>query len=399
MTFAALWETLAPIGRDAGTGGYRRYSLLPAERDCRAWFRAEAAGRRLAVEADGNGNEIAWWRPDGVPPGGVVTGSHLDSVPDGGAYDGPLGVVSALLALDALRERGFTPRRAIGVAVFAEEEGARFGMACLGSRLLTGALAPEVAGRLTDADGITFAEALQGSGCGGDLGPSTLLDDVDAFIELHVEQGRALVDLAAPVGIATAIWPHGRWRFDFTGAANHAGTTLLADRQDPMLTFAEAVLTARTKAALAGALATYGRVSVQPNATNAIAARVQAWLDARAPTAEILTEFVADLTGHARERAARDGTTVQVQPESVTGAVSFAGALTDRVAAALPTAPRLATGAGHDAGVLAAAGIPAAMLFVRNPTGVSHAPGESATDADCAAGVDALATVLAELAR
>ncbi len=395
--FAALWRSLLPIGRVGRDGGYLRRSWTRADLDCREWFTEEALDRELEVETDGNGNLWAWW---GAPEAGdaVVTGSHLDSVPHGGAYDGPLGVVSALLAVDELRERGATPHRPIGLVVFTEEEGSRFGLACLGSRLLTGALDPARARQLTDRDGVTLAEAMGATG----EDPATLGADpvrlarIGAFVELHVEQGRALADLNTPVGVASAIWPHGRWRMDFTGEGNHAGTTAMADRRDPMLTFAYAVLAANKEARVQGAHATVGRVEVAPNATNAIPASVTAWLDARAADQATLTSLVDAFERKVTERAGRDRTGFTLTAESASPLVEFQAALRDRLAARLK-APVLPTGAGHDAGVLAAH-VPAAMLFVRNPTGVSHAPAEHATDVDCALGVTALADVLEELA-
>ena len=139
----------------------------------------------------------------------MLTGSHFDSVPHGGAYDGPLGIVSAFLAVDELRAAGATPVRPMVVAAFVEEEGARFGVPCLGSRLLTGAIDVDRAAGLRDAAGVSFAEALGHRPAGAD---PALLGRFAAFVELHVEQGRALVDADAPVAVASAIWPHGRWR-------------------------------------------------------------------------------------------------------------------------------------------------------------------------------------------
>jgi N-carbamoyl-L-amino-acid hydrolase len=309
-------------------------------------------------------------------------------------------VVSGLLAIDLLRERGHgEPRRPIAVAVFTEEEGGRFGVPCLGSRLLTGALDPAKALRLRDRDGLSLADAMGAAGASTDtLGADPArLGRIGTFVELHVEQGRALAGLDRPVGVASAIWPHGRWRFTLTGEGNHAGTTAMADRHDPMLTFAYLVLAANKEARLADALATVGRVAVRPGATNAIAASVTAWLDARAPEQSIVDGLVDAVVRRVAERAARDGTSVEWTAESLSPVVDFDGGLRDRIAALLGDAPVLPTGAGHDAGVLAAH-VPTAMLFVRNPTGVSHAPAEWASDADCAAGVRALADVLAELA-
>ncbi|WP_031519456.1 allantoate amidohydrolase [Streptomyces sp. NRRL F-5123] len=396
-----MWRDLARIGRHAPSGGYRRHAWTPADADCRAWFRAQAAARGLAYETDRNGNQWAWL---GDPAAGdaVVTGSHLDSVPDGGAFDGPLGVVSAFAALDALHARGARPRRPLGIVNFTDEEGARFGLACVGSRLAAGQLAPADARALTGADGVTLAQAMERAGQDPDAigADPERLARIGAFVELHVEQGRALDLVGEPVGVASAIWPHGRWRFDFRGEANHAGTTRLEDRRDPMLTYATTVLAARKKARLAGALATFGKVAVEPNGVNAVASLVRGWLDSRAPDEETLAAVVAAIEQAAAERGARDGVRVGVTRESFTPVVEFAHELRDRLAALLgggAPVPVLPTGAGHDAGILSAA-LPTAMLFVRNPTGVSHSPAEHAAEDDCAAGVSALADVWEGLA-
>jgi len=403
MSFEQMWRDLAPLGRSAATGGYFRQPFATAERECVAWFEQECARRDLDLTRDGNGNLVAWWRPEvaGAPveTGGVVTGSHLDSVLDGGAYDGPLGVVSALAAIDVLRDRGHAPDRPLGVAVFVEEEGSRFGLACLGSRLMTGRTTPEQARELRDRDGVGLLDAMERAGLDPAPGPSDLLAGVDCFVELHVEQGRDLVHRDAAVGVASAIWPHGRYRFDFTGRADHAGTTRMEDRHDPMLTYAMTALAANKQARLAGARATFGRVEVHPGATNAIPSRVSAWLDARAETDGDLEAMLADIDRLATDRAERDGTAVSTTAESVSPVVRFDRALAERIARQDDgTAwPIITTMAGHDAGVLAQAGVPTAMLFVRNPTGVSHSPAEVADTADCLTGVRALADTLARL--
>jgi N-carbamoyl-L-amino-acid hydrolase len=385
-----MWADLLPVGRDGTTGGYRRYAWTPSDLACREWFAGEAARRGLDLVVDRNGNQWAWWGdPDADGPG-IVTGSHLDSVPDGGAYDGPLGVVSAFAAVDLMREQGVVPARPLGVVSFTDEEGARFGIACAGSRLLTGALDADRARRLTDADGTTLAEAMRAAGHDPEqLGrDDETLRRVGTLVELHVEQGRGLVDAGAAVGVAHGIWPHGRWRLDLDGEANHAGTTRLVDRDDPMLRLAAAVLAAREAAQEHGTVATIGRVAVHPNGTNAIPSRVRAWLDARGADEADVRAVVAAVG------AAAGAGPVE---ESWTPEVLFASGLRDRLAGDLGGAPVLPTAAGHDAGILAGAGVEAAMLFVRNPTGVSHSPAEHADDADCHAGVEALATVLADL--
>ena len=377
MSFAELWDSLLPVGRGPKTGGYRRYSFTEADAACREWFCDHARQRSLRLQTDGNGNLWAHWDVPAAWPSDsmIVTGSHLDSVPDGGAYDGPLGVVSGFAAIDLLRARGFVPARPIAVAAFCEEEGGRFGVA-----------------------EAMFSEGLDPGG----IGPADeRLSRVATYVELHIEQGRALAGLGAAVGIAEGIWPHGRWRLDFTGRADHAGTTRLPDRRDPMLPYAATVLAARQAAAEHAALATFGKVIAEPGAANAICSQVRAWLDARAPDETTLHRMVERIEEAAHGAAADQGVEVEVRLESFTPRVEFDPQLRSRLAAALAgrgiTAPALPTGAGHDAGILAAR-LPAAMLFVRNPSGVSHSPAEHADLADCEAGVVALAAVLEELA-
>jgi N-carbamoyl-L-amino-acid hydrolase len=286
------------------------------------------------------------------------------------------------------------PDRPLGIVCFADEEGSRFGVACAGSRLLTGALDPDRARGLRDADGTSMAEAMAAAGhdprhVGRD---ERALRRVGTFVELHVEQGRCLADGRAAVGVGSAIWPHGRWRLELRGRADHAGTTRLVDRDDPVLALAGAVLAARQAAQEHGTLATVGRLQVSPNAVNAIASAVTAWLDARGPREDDVRAVVA--------RVAQAAGTPAVE-ESWTPSTAFAPALRDRLSALLTgpdgPAPVLPTGAGHDAGVLSAAGVPTAMLFVRNPTGVSHSPAEHAEPDDCRAGVDALTRVVEAL--
>ncbi|MFF2515471.1 allantoate amidohydrolase [Streptomyces sp. NPDC058086] len=407
MTFQSMWAELLPIGRSSASGGYRRFAWTGADADCRAWFRAQAESRGLRYELDRNGNQWAWL---GDPAEGdaVVTGSHLDSVPDGGAFDGPLGVVSSFAALDELRARKAEFTRPLAIVNFGDEEGARFGLACVGSRLAAGQLTVEQAHRLTDGDGITLPQAMERAGHDPDtIGPDPeRLARIGAFVELHVEQGRALDLSGDQVGIASAIWPHGRWRFDFRGEANHAGTTRLVDRRDPMLSYAETVLAARREAQLAGAVATFGKISVEPNGVNAIPSLVRGWLDSRAADQATLDTVVTGVEKAAREYAEAQGVELDVVRESFTPVVEFEHALRDELARILGkdgegavglTVPVLGTGAGHDAGILSGT-VPTAMLFVRNPTGVSHSPAEYAAEDDCVAGVTALADVLEGLA-
>lgn len=393
MSFASDWAALESVGRNGTTGGYRRFAWTAEDATLREWFAAAAAERGLALTEDRAGNQWAWWGdPDAEGPG-IVTGSHLDSVPDGGAFDGPLGVVSAFAAIDALRAQGFSPARPIAVANFADEEGARFGVACAGSRIITGRLAADRARGLRDGDGVSLAEAMAAAGHDPHaLGPDAeTLGRIGSYVELHVEQGRGLIDLGRPVAVGSSIWPHGRWRLDLLGQANHAGTTRLADRHDPMLQLAAVITAARQAAADRDCVATIGKIRVEPNGVNAIPSAVTAWLDARGADEAAVRAVVAAVAAEAEVGSG-------ISEESFTATTAFDAGLVARVSGLLEDAPVLGTGAGHDAGILATAGVPSVMLFVRNPTGISHSPAEQAEADDCAAGVVALTRVLAELA-
>ena len=334
------------------------------------------------------GNQWGWWGdPDSAAArgaSGIVTGSHLDSVPDGGAFDGPLGVVSALAALDELRDRGFEPGRPIGVVNFVDEEGSRFGVACAGSRVITGALSPDRARSLTDADGTTMAEALATAGRDPALlGPDPeALARIGAFVELHVEQGRGLVDLDHPVALGTDIWPHGRWRLDFPGEANHAGTTRLEDRQDAMLGYAHAVLAARHAAETA-------RVRRHDRQGRRRARRRQRHRQRR--------HRLARRPGRRRGvRSSRPSPTVESEAAARRrhrhrGVLDPHHGLRPPAGRAHPRPARRHTGARHRRRPRRRnprqCGHSHRMLFVRNPTGVSHSPEECAEADDCYAGV------------
>lgn len=413
----SLMAAIADIGTDPTRGGYSRPVYSDPELSLREWFIAEAQTRGLEVETDHNGIIWAWW--DG-PAGttrdkAVVTGSHLDSVPGGGAFDGPLGVASALAAVDELTRRAeegqLRRRRALAVTVFPEEEGSRFGVACLGSRLLTGAIAPEKALNLKDSQGRTFAEVAASNG----LDPERVgrdeaaLSRIGHFVELHVEQGRGINTpehtdgngSQPAVAIGATILGHGRWRISIYGQGNHAGTTLMADRKDPMIAAAEVISAIRrlTKP-WKQARATVGRVQPIPGGTNVIASRVDMWLDVRHPQDSVTAQIVEGIHQQAQAIAAAEGCRAEMVEESYSGTVHFSPELTRTLQHAArrtsPQAPTLPTGAGHDAGILAAH-VPSGMIYVRNPTGISHAPEEHVENDDAAHGVRVLADALAEL--
>lgn len=408
--FRRRFDALGEIGRDPVTGGYHRYAWTPDHARAEAWFHEQARELGLTVEVDRNGNQWAWWLPEDVAHveevgagRAVVTGSHLDTVPDGGAYDGALGVVAAFAAVESLRAAGRVPTQPIAVTAFADEEGARYNTPCLGSGLLVGHVAPADVLERCDRDGVRLRDAVAAAGVDPEaMGPDPArLQRIGAFVELHVEQGRGLVFADAPIGVGTAIWPHGRWRITFEGETNHAGTTRMADRRDPMRGLAGLLEAAPREALARGGVATIGRVDVRPNATNAVPGQVRAWLDARAPDPAAVGDIVAAVRTAAEAIAYHSGVGCEVTSESFADAVAFDDALRQRMAVTLGAhgwdPPAVPTAAGHDAGALASV-VPAGMLYVRNRAGISHSPAEHADDADCVAGVRALAAVLADLA-
>ncbi len=399
-TVTGLLSDIAGTGTDPLRGGYTRPVYSTAELDLRTWFIDQATKRGLSVETDRNGTIWAWWDiPGGDRSNSLVTGSHLDSVPGGGPFDGPLGVAAALVAVDILKARNPIPTRPLAIAVFPEEEGSRFGVACLGSRLMTGAIAPDKARNLRDPDGNTFADIAHANG----LDPrhigkdEQILGRIGAFVELHVEQGRGLVDLDRPIAIASSILGHGRWRLSIHGQGNHAGTTLMADRNDPMVAASRIVVAIRDTAQnQSHARATVGRLQPIPGGTNVIASRVDFWLDVRHPDDAITASLVETIHAQARLIAAEEGCIAELTEESLSPTVHFDLGLQKQLQHALPDAPILATGAGHDAGVLSPL-VPTAMVFVRNPSGVSHSPEEHVVDEDAEVGAQALADALASL--
>src|SRR5699024_8829059 len=281
------------------------------------------------------------------------TGSHLDSVPGGGAYDGPLGVAGALAAVATLQQEGRRPSRPFAVVAFAEEERSRFGVACLGSRLLSGKISRDRALALQGPDGVALAEAARASGFAPERfgRDDETLERIGGFVETHIEQGRGLIDLGSPVAVGSSIFAHGRWRMTFTGVGNHAGTTAIDDRHDPMLAAAAAVLAARRIAAARSVRTTIGRLVPRPGGTNVIASSVDAWLDVRAGEDAVTRSAVDDVLAAARAAAAEEGCGFDVAEESYGADVHFDSRLADRLSRTLGGAPKLATGAGHDAGV------------------------------------------------
>jgi N-carbamoyl-L-amino-acid hydrolase len=366
----------------------------PGEDAARDWFRSTATALGLEVIQDPASNLWA------VEPGGAggpfdAVGSHLDSVADGGAFDGALGVVAGLVAVEAARRAGGAPRP-LAVGAMVDEEGPRFGAAIFGSRALGDELDVDEILARTDSEGNVLRDlaARRGVTAAGVRAAPAFLPRVASWLEVHVEQGRRLVDVPAPLGIATSLAARERWRCTLRGVSDHAGTAAMAGRRDALVPAARAVLAAHDLAlAEPGAVATVGRISALPGSTNQVPGEARLSLDVRAP-AQASLERVRE---GVRAAAQADGVEAEWLCESADpGCVFDSGlrdALHDAARAERLEAIEMAAYAGHDAGVLARH-LPAAMLFVRNPTGISHNPAESASEEDCLAACAVLARVL-----
>jgi allantoate deiminase len=386
-------ETLYRIG---GGEGANRPALSPFEEEAhvlvRGWM--EESGLTTGTDAIGN----LYGRLPGRRPelGEVWCGSHLDSVPRGGRYDGTLGVLAGLEAVSRLSPAA----RTIAVVAFRDEEGWRFGNGFLGSRAVTGGLTDGDLD-IADRDGVSVRDALA---AGGRELTSTAMTPAPlpaAFVEAHIEQGPVLAALDAPLGIVSGIVGIVELTAVFEGRAGHAGTTPMTQRRDAALCAAAfQVEAAAAVRRIPDAVVTVGSgVHMQPGATNVIARRASFRIDARAPDSDRLAALEAALRDTAERVAAAHGCGAEID---VTMRVPPA-VCDDGVRAALrraaPAAPDLPSGAGHDAQVLAQAGVPTGMLFVRSLNGgISHAPEEAVQSEDIDACVDALTAALRSLA-
>jgi hydantoinase/carbamoylase family amidase len=392
-------DTLFEIGRAAGTN---RPGLGAGEERAHELVGGWMTEAGLEVTRDPGGNLV------GLLPGSepgisqVWSGSHLDTPPDGGRFDGALGVLSALEAAEAIAADG-PPRRGIAVIAFRLEEGPRFGRGVFGSRAICGMLEDDE-GDLLDADGISLAEAFAALGL-GELPRAGWLDPAPAsFVELHIEQGPTLAAAGRPLGIVSSIAGMAGLEFAFSGRRGHAGTVPMALRSDALGAGARLVVDAHAAArSLPGAVATIGRLTIAPGATNTIPERCELFADLRAPDDARVEALVNGVVAAAREAASAANCEVAIEPRWRYDAVAMSGGPKDavrRAVEALGLEPaELPSGAGHDAAILALAGVPSAMLFVRSDAGgVSHAPEELSGADAVALGVHALEAALRELA-
>jgi hydantoinase/carbamoylase family amidase len=395
-------EILGAISEEPGrlTRPFATAAMHEANARVEEWMRE--AG--MAVRRDNVGNVRGRYGGAAEYSATLLLGSHLDTVRDAGKYDGPLGVMVAIDAVQRLHDRGQRLPFAIDVIAFADEEGLRFGTTYLGSRALAGTLDPEDMKR-TDAEGVSMEEAIRRFG--GD--PERFAEDrwqggdLLGYCEVHIEQGPVLEASGLPVGVVSAIAGQSRFRITFTGESGHAGTVPMSHRKDALAAAAELVLAIEADArSHEGLVATAGQLTVDPGAANVVPGRVTLSLDVRHPENPVRVAAAERVLGRAREIAGRRGIQVDSHQLSDNPSVPcsrrLAGLLAQGVEESGFPAVRLASGAGHDA--VALAGITdVAMLFVRCKGGISHNPAESVAADDVAVVLDVVSRFLELLAN
>jgi N-carbamoyl-L-amino-acid hydrolase len=385
-------ETLGQIGLSP-SGGINRIAYSPTDQEARVWVEAQMRELGLEVHTDEAGNSI------GAHPGqvshlpSIALGSHTDTVPEGGRYDGALGVLAALACVHSLREAGIQLRHTVEVINFAAEEGTMVGT--LGSRAMAGLL-DEAVLQQAAWDGRPVADHLRAAG----LDPATITQarrpkgSLAAFLELHIEQGSVLETAGLPVGVVEGIVGIRRYTVTFQGYANHAGTTPMADRRDALVMAAPFILSVRDIAVAQGIVGTVGTLHLKPGAPNVIPGRVELSIETRGLSEAKLDAVEAELAQQAQAAGA------QLSPFSRKPPVESDPRLVDILTAAcdelrLPY-QRMPSGAGHDAMCIAHIA-PQAMLFVPSRSGVSHSPDEYTNPESCIAGARVLLAALLKL--
>ncbi len=340
----------------------------------------------MTVRRDAVGNVVGRLGAGGSP---LVLGSHLDTVPDAGRFDGALGILAGIAVVERIVERGDVLTQPIEVVAFADEEGVRYGVPYLGSAAYTETFDASWL-ELLDADGVTLADAIGDPGGAAAAGRPELA----GYLELHIEQGPVLEDEGLPVGVVEAIAGQTRASLALHGRAGHAGTLPMEGRRDALAAAAEVVLAVeRLGHETDGLVVTVGMLSVEPGASNVVPGEARLSLDARSGTDAVRTAAVASLRAEAERIASARGIsldwTTLAESAAVEMAASLRASLADAVAAQALPVRGLVSGAGHDAAVLARV-CPAAMLFVRCVGGVSHDPRESVSEEDVAVALDVL---------
>jgi ureidoglycolate amidohydrolase len=396
-------EALAVIS-DAERPAVTRIVFTPTDLKARAWMITHCEEAGLAVRQDAIGNIFARWVGSDPAAPAVGTGSHIDAIPNAGKYDGVVGVLGGLEAIRALQRSGFRPRNSIELLVFATEEPTRFGIGCLGSRLLSGTLSPEAAANLKDRDGETVEEVRRKAGLSGNLQHVKLpAGYYKGFIELHIEQGPLLERAQTPLGIVTSIAAPASLRISIEGAGGHAGGVLMPDRKDALCAAAELILAIEKAARSSGAadtVATVGICEVFPGAVNSIPSRVSMMLDIRDTDLARRDSAMQSIERASQSISAKRQ--VSIQRELVNADAPADCALEVREALADTCRQHgfqfleMVSRAYHDSLFISRIA-PTGMLFIPCRNGYSHRPDEYAAPEDITRGALVLAESLAKL--
>jgi ureidoglycolate amidohydrolase len=398
-------EALASIS-DAEAPAVTRIVFTPTDLKARTWLKARCEEAGLAVRHDAIGNTFARWTGSDptLPP--VGTGSHIDAIPNAGKYDGVVGVLGGLEAIRALQQSGFRPRHSIELLVFTSEEPTRFGIGCLGSRMLSGTLSADAARQFKDSEGTSLDDVRERAGVRGELEAVKLPSGCySAFVELHIEQGPRLEGQGIPLGVVTSIAAPASLRISIEGSGGHAGGVLMPDRRDALCAAAELILAIEDAARTSGAIdtvATVGTCEVFPGAVNSIPSRVRLSADIRDTDLERRDDVMQQIETASQAISAKRRVPIHSEVLNADAPANCAPAVVEALSescekhhlAFVPIVSR----AYHDSLFLSRIA-PTAMLFIPCRNGYSHRPDEYASPEDITRGTLVLAETLAALSQ
>jgi ureidoglycolate amidohydrolase len=398
-------ETLASFSDDTPPG-ISRLVFADADQRSRVWLKSQCSEAGLAVREDAVGNMFARWVGARPQLAAIGTGSHIDAIPHSGKFDGTVGVLGGLEAIRALQQSGFQPQRSIELLLFTSEEPTRFGLGCLGSRMLSGALNSDADARLKDPEGSTLAQLRAAAGFQGSLDQVRLPDGYyTAFVELHIEQGPLLEKEGLPVGIVTSIAAPAALRITIEGEGGHAGGVLMPDRKDAFCAAAEIVLAVEERARATGSIdtcGTVGKCQIYPGAVNSIPSRVEMDVDVRDTDEQRRNRVLREIEQACAQVAARRKLQVRVTPINVDAPATCSPRVINAMVEAaeengLPY-KKMVSRAYHDSLFMARIA-PVGMVFIPCRGGVSHRPDEYAAPQEIENGAKVLASTLARLSQ
>jgi N-carbamoyl-L-amino-acid hydrolase len=404
---ARVWRELEELAQcsDAPAPAVTRVVFSAVDRRAREYVKSLCRAASLDIVEDAVGNTFARWTGTDATRPGVAAGSHIDAIPNAGRFDGTVGVIGAIEAVRALQRSGFRPSASIDVVMFTAEEPTRFGVGCLGSRILSSSLDPYAADALKDAQGRTLAETRAAAGFGGPLASAVLRPGAyAAFVELHIEQGPILEQRGADIGVVTAIAAPASLRVHIVGEGGHAGAVLMPDRRDSLVAASEIVLAVEAAARTSGSVdtvATVGVCDVFPGAINSVPSRTTLGVDVRDIDGATRDRALTSIERACEEIAARRQVSVTIEPLNADPPCRCAPEIVEAIGAAatsrgLSMLP-LISRAYHDALFMSRLA-PTGMIFIPCRGGVSHRPDEYATQEAIERGIAVLADTLAMLA-